>query len=133
MRGLPHDTVKAGQKYGHILVKKVYRSMEDGQRRVWATCECVCGKVWEVRSYFIASNKTKSCGCQAKRKRTYNILKEKFGEQAQIQSNLTKREAELMIMCSDGWAYPGMPDAYMRKKLTLMYSRTKELIYNKNH
>ena len=67
-----------GKKFNSWTILKV-KDIRDGHR--YATCQCDCGHVRDVRLWAVKSGKSKACGCTRKGGRTLltDIIGEEFG------------------------------------------------------
>lgn len=77
---MPKTIDITGQKFGRLTAIKFIR--KEGKKFFWL-CKCDCGNEKEiVRSQFVGSGSTKSCGCLAKeiRSKRTDITGQKFGK-----------------------------------------------------
>lgn len=64
---------RTGQKFGRLTVLERVENNKFNQ--VQWKCKCDCGKEVIVKSYFLTTNQTKSCGCLKKEQDYINIAK----------------------------------------------------------
>jgi len=52
-----------GKTFGFLTVKKIALSKNDRGEVLWL-CDCICGNITEVKSYYLTKGLVKSCGCK---------------------------------------------------------------------
>lgn len=91
-----------GQRFGKLLV--VSRGENDNNRRCTWNCLCGCGKIVNVKSAYLVSGGTTSCGCS----RVDSLVGKKFGRltvvsrEENIRSNTGRSHVMYMCKCDCG-------------------------------
>jgi hypothetical protein len=81
------------QKFEYLTVIKYLKSNK-GNGAIWL-CECICGKLCEVRSYSLLRHKTKSCGCKKKELISLKLTKKNNSSNITQLYNTYKNQAKI--------------------------------------
>lgn len=114
---------QSGEKFTSLTVIDCYYDLYLGKRRMFVSTKCDCGKLYNTVLSNVTGGIVKSCGCHIYK----NDPNYKPGRGVVIPSKQTYVN-ELLLECSDSWAYPGMPDWYYAKHRKTMRNSTTTLL-----
>lgn len=85
-----------GQRFGRLTVIERAESGKSGETK-WL-CKCDCGRITTVRSYYLISGCTVSCGCYGKERRQENLILYRYKGKYPVKNLIGQRFGRLVVI-----------------------------------